>query len=140
MKNDTINILDSFFQETPILRGQPTEIYDIERAELELNVKFDSDYKEFISFYGGSIVGNLPIYGFKNSEVMEDRSVTDVTLSFREDEWPGIKDSYVFSVDQAGNPIFSNYNKQVAYFDHDAGQEYVLAESFENWLTKLLKS
>ena len=138
MNQDTINALREFFQENPILQGQPATPTEVEQAEVQLNANFNSDYKQFIILFGGSMVGTYPVYGITNSEVMEDRTVIDLTISFREGGWPGADHNYVFSIDQSGNAIMFDKKGAIISFDHDAGEEYTLATSFDDFILKCI--
>lgn len=131
MTENTIEKLDKFFQANELLQGTPLTEIELTQAEQELNVIFDPDYKQFLRLFGGSMLGHLPIYGLHNAEVMENKSVVQLSQSFREDNWPGVEHNYIFSVDQSGNPFTINSEGHVTSFDHDAGEFYVVADSFE---------
>jgi len=80
MNQNTITAIRRFFQETPILQGEPTASIEVEQVEAQLDTTFNSDYKQFIILFGGSMLGTRPIYGINNSEVMENKTVVDLTL------------------------------------------------------------
>ncbi|MBP1990095.1 SMI1/KNR4 family protein [Paenibacillus eucommiae] len=117
-----------------IFRGEPATDEEIAQAEQTLQVTFDSVYVDFIKRFGGSYY-KLSIYAFKNSTMLEARTVTDLTLEFRNGGWPGTEDSYVISIDLAGNPIMIKPDGKVVTFDHDFGGTHIVAESFEALLT-----
>ena len=138
MNRITIEKLEQFFQDNELLRGIPSDEAEVEAAEQQLAVSFNVDYKQFIHLFGGSMLVYVPIYGLQNSEVMESSSVVEVSLSFRQDNWPGTENTYVFSVDQSGNPLTIDNQGQVITFDHDAGEVYVLSASFEAFILSLI--
>ena len=58
MMPDTINRLDTKFTEFPIMRAAdaPSEA-EIVQAEQQIGVPFPDDYRQFLSRYGGAMVG-----------------------------------------------------------------------------------
>jgi len=139
MNVNTIEKLEQFFQINELLRGIPSTELELLEAEQSLNVSFNPDYKQFIQLFGGSMLGYVPIYGLCNAEVMEDKSVVELSRFFRDDNWPGMEGTYVFSVDQSGNPLTVNSEGKVITFDHDAAEFYIVAESFEALLLSHLE-
>ncbi|MFD1910335.1 SMI1/KNR4 family protein [Paenibacillus rhizoplanae] len=94
----------------------------------------DQDYVQFIRSFGGAYAG-LSVHAFSNGSSIGRESVTELTLSFRED----YKDtamsgllarSAVFSMDGSGNPILLDPEGRVLLIDHDNGDYEVIAESF----------
>lgn len=79
MNTNLFDMLDAFYTSNYIAKGIPATENEIAMAEKELNVRFDSDYKEFLLRYGGSMVKSIEVYGFNNSELMSDNSVVGNT-------------------------------------------------------------
>ena len=82
------------------------------------------------------MVGPCPILGLRAAEVMDEAesSVVDVTLTYRNEGWPGCDEWYVVSVDHAGNPVGVARDGSVWLSDHDAGETARVADSFEGYL------
>lgn len=101
---------------------------------------FVDDYRQFLSQYGGAIVGPYPVYGLARAEPMDGRlwSVVQVTQHFRKQSWPGTDRVYVISMDHAGNPIGIDEAGKVVSFDHDAGEMVEVASSFDRYLQRCL--
>ncbi|ETT75977.1 cell wall assembly/cell proliferation coordinating protein, KNR4-like protein [Paenibacillus sp. FSL R7-277] len=116
------------------LLGTPATEEQIAEAEKQLGLSLDQDYVQFIRSFGGAYAG-LPVHAFSNGSSIGRESVTELTLSFRED----YKDtamsgllarSAVFSMDGSGNPILLDPEGRVLLIDHDNGDYEVIAESF----------
>lgn len=124
----------------PVLVAEGAPADEVDRAERAVGVSFGADYREFISRYGGAMVGSLPILGLRKAEVMGDDSfsVVAVTESFREDRWDPNREWAVISIDLAGNPIGLTAAGQVWAADHDAGDITLRASSFEEFVLQLL--
>ncbi|MFH9749706.1 SMI1/KNR4 family protein [Streptomyces anulatus] len=86
--------------------GTPTDRVELASAISPLGVGLDPDYAEFVERFGGCYVG-VPVYGLRNSDLLEHVSVVDLTLRFRRDGWPGTDPGLVVSFDPAGNPSCS---------------------------------
>lgn len=137
MRNQTWQILDDRFSESPILRAEGVSLSEVADAEREVGVKLAEDYKEFIRRYGGAIVGPYPIFGLRNVEPMGNGStLLEVTKSFRRQPWPGVENWAVISTDHCGNPIGLDADGKVWISDHDAGAIQLLAPNFEAYLRK----
>lgn len=138
MKNTTFELLEEDFTEFPQSKASSTPSdEEILAAANILNVCFHEPYVEFLHRYGGGMVGSLPVFGLRPVEMMGSRwSVVDTTQWYREDGWPGCDHWYVVSEDGFGNPIGVSEDGQVRVYDHDAGQEYIVAGDFESFLTE----
>ncbi len=137
MDNTLIRKIEDFLsnEENSIFRGAATEDDTIANAEKELNVSFDKDYIEFLKLFGGSFIG-IPIYGFKNSEMLSDQTVVDLTKEFRgnyacDSKCPEIQNSYVISVEGNGDPIMINSDGEVLMYSHDDDTIEQIAPLFE---------
>ena len=141
MNRKTIEALERQFAALPITRatGVPTAS-EILAASAAIRCKFHEDYVAFLSRFGGAMVGSLPIYGLRPTEVTgEPWSVVDVTEKFRSQGWPHVDDWYIISDDGFGNPIGVAPDGRVVLTDHDRGFVVsVLAEDFEAFLLKHL--
>jgi len=138
MNKSTINQINDFFKKNPIAKGTPSTHVEIDSAELELNIKFDNDYKFFLLNYGGCMICEKEIYGFQNSELMGDDNVVDLTKAYRENE-EGSLDWLIIGTDYSGNSIGINKEGNVIVFDQDFGELNILAASFEDYLLQTLE-
>lgn len=133
--------LDALFRRMPVLLGGgPVPAYEIDDAEQRVGLPFTSDYRSFVERYGGAVVGSLPIFGLRRAEVMADEgfSVVDATAQVRAEQWPSTADWIVISMDLAGNPIGLTPSGEVWVSDHDAGEAYRVANTFDEFLVQLL--
>ena len=130
MKTDLIERINSYLNKYQLFNPKPANDEDVKQAEILLNVVFDSDYKQFIKTFGECYVG-VDIYGVRNSNVLKERSVVDLTKLYKEAGWPITDDCYIISFDSSGNPIMMNRSGEVVLFDHDNGDSVILANSFE---------
>lgn len=145
MNEDLLNKILKFINpNTEInLIGIPATQFEIEAAEKELNITFHEDYIIFIKKFGGSYAG-IPIYAFKNNEMLSEDTVIDLTKNFRAD-YEGdnrseiINKSYVFSFDGSGNPIMINQKGEVIIFYHDNDQYKILADSLSKLIEDILE-
>jgi hypothetical protein len=138
MREQTWQILDDRFSETPFLRAEAVSPAEVAAAEREVGVKLAKDYKEFVCRYGGAMVGAYPIYGVRSVEPMGvgDSSMLEITKSFREQHWRGVEKWAVISMDHCGNPIGLDAKGKVWISDHDYGSIELLAANFEGYLRK----
>jgi hypothetical protein len=137
MMKDTIDKLNSEFSEFPTMRADSLpSSKEIEEASKEVGVPFAPDYHEFLSHFGGAMVGAYPIYGLRSVPVMGSHrwSVVEVTRQFRDDKVPGCDSWVVISEDQAGNPIGMDSEGSIWIHDHDFGGISPLAKSFEEYI------
>ena len=139
MTSSLIKKIDSFLsrEDNIVFRATPADNDEILMAEKQLSLKFNADYKEFILRYGGAYVG-IAIYAFKNSQMLENSSVVDLTLKFREELKNIIDGYYVISFDGSGNPILMNKKGEIKIYDHDIGKTSVLAKSLEELINSSL--
>ena len=140
MDDIMIKKLEDYFsrEKNELFIGQPVENKAIESAEKQLNVKFDNDYKEFITRFGGSYIG-LPIYAFNNCKMLSDKTVIDLTLDFRntylvDNRFPLIHKSYVISMSGNGDPVIISPHGKVEMYYHDNNKKEVLSNSFQELL------
>lgn len=123
MKQKLIERLNAFLKKHKML-GTPATDEQIEQAEKELNVKFSSDYIDFIKNFGRAWAG-IEIFAFEDNE-----TVVGYTQSLREVHTE-TSESYAIADDGAGNPIMINPNGEVLIFYHDNGESEIVASSLE---------
>ena len=142
MKEATWDKLEKQFEEFPSMKAGIVQESEIELIEKKMGVQFTSDYKEFISKYGGAIIGPFPIYGLRHAELMDDElwSVSTVTKHFIDEGWVEMSGTYIISTDHSDNPIGVNKNGEVISYDHDSMEMLSVADSFEGYLEKCLTS
>jgi hypothetical protein len=138
MKNSTIEKVNGFFTKNPIAKGEPSTPEEIANAENELKIKFDNDYIFFLLNYGGSMIKAKEIYGFHNSELMDDTNIIELTNSYRQNESENV-DWVIIGTDYAGNPIGINREGKVLMQDYDFGELKILGDSFEDYILKSLE-
>ena len=129
-------VLDAKFEEFPVLVAGPAASSEAERIEQFAGFSLPRCYREFLTRYGGAIVGAYSVFGWGASIAMgaDESSVIDVTNRFRADRWPRSDTSIVISVDHAGNAIMLNENGEVIRFDHHSGYTETLAPNFERFI------
>lgn len=138
MHESTINKIEAFFRDNPIAKGVPATPQEIGNAENVLNIRFDADYVLFQLHCGGSMIGSNEIYGFHNSELMDDTDIIELTMSYRED-YDGDMDWLIIGSDYSGNQIGINEHGNVVTHDHDFGGHCILAETFEQYILDVLR-
>ncbi|MCD9586009.1 SMI1/KNR4 family protein [Tenacibaculum maritimum] len=141
--NKIKNYLKTPFDEELNLLGKPASDQEIIKAEKELNVKFNSDFKQFIKIFGGTSIG-VDIYAFNNNEMMSNDTVIDLTKSFRvdyEEDYRSsiVNNSYVFSMDDMGNPIMINDEDKIIIFYHDSDEYEILTDSFSKFVDWMIE-
>ena len=135
MEKDTILMIEDFFRKNPIAKGEPATREEIAKAEKELCLKFQEDYVFFLLNYGGSMIKNKEIYGFHNSELMDDTDIVELTELFREDD--GNEKWLIIGTDYCGNSIGMDENGKILVHDHDVGEDVILGETFEDYILKI---
>lgn len=143
MENNVWEALKIYFEDDrEDYVGGGVSLGDINKAEIELNVKFDDSYKQFLLKYGGAMVSGDLLYGlsYQDDMSMDCWSVIQNTNFYKvTQKWPDIDDWYIISDDGRGNPIGCKPDGSVWLSDHDVGFEQVkLADDFEEFLHKLL--
>ena len=104
-----------------------------------LNVKFNDQYLEFITLFGGAF-GGINIHAFNNGSLIGKATVVDLALKFRQAQGrnlnSALKNLYVISDDGSGNPILMNAQGNIFVFLHDSGDMEILSNSLEDLLSK----
>ncbi|RGC69268.1 hypothetical protein C5N14_08345 [Micromonospora sp. MW-13] len=93
------------------------------------------DYVEFVARFGGCYVG-MPVYGLRNSHLLEAVSCVDLTLRYRRDGWPGTGTGLVIAIDGTGDPIVLDADGVIRRPEHDSATSTVLAPSFHALLDR----
>ena len=134
MENGLILTLNSYFNKKPILKGIPSNIEDIKKAENELSISFDKDYVRFLELFGGCLIGAEEIRGLVNAEIMEDiENVVELTKECREDD-SELNSWLIIATDSSGNPIGIHSNRKVYLVDYEFDELVELASSFNEYL------
>jgi cell wall assembly regulator SMI1 len=136
MKQVIVDRLDELFADEPFMKADGVDEFQVDAAQKTLGVIFSNDYRQFLTRYGGALVGSYPVYGLARAEPMDERlwSVVAVTQHFRKQSWPGVDRWYVISMDLAGNPIGIDESGKVVTYDHDSGELIEVAENFADYL------
>jgi hypothetical protein len=139
MNPDTVSRLDALFASLPLLKaGGPVTDEEIDSAEHRVGIPFDADYRSFIKRYGGAMVGSLPVFGLRTSEVMGVGDTVDqVTLQFRSQGYEHANEWIVVSGDGYGNPIGMDRQGRLYLSDHER-DIVMVAPSFDEFVRKLL--
>lgn len=136
MREDTWDSLAKMFTAFPVMRAEGVDVGEIDAASHELGLPFPNDFRDFLSRYGGAIVGPYPVFGLRRAEPMgrNEESVVEVTRHFRKKRWPGTEAWVIFSIDLAGNPIGFDREGKVWISDHDRGLIEIISDTFEAYL------
>lgn len=137
MKQTTIDALEKQFEEFPRSRGIGASESEVQKAEIELGIRFPPDYREFLMRYGAAEVGPYPVYGLSKPACMGNvYSVVDVTKEFRAAGVDATDDWLIVAEDLAGNYIGIGRDSVVKVWDHDLGGTISLADSFEDFVRR----
>lgn len=136
MKKETVKAIERLIATYPFMGAVDVPNDDeILSASARLNAVFHDGYREFLSRFGGAIVGPYPIYGLRPVDAMDHNrwSVVTITESVRE-SIPETKDWVVISEDHAGNPIGFDPTGLIWTYDHDFGGAKIIARDFDAYL------
>ncbi len=138
MKPETLSILEKEFAQFPEMVAGPVDAQEIGNLEKAVGFPLAEDYKLFVSRFGGAIVGPFRIFGLRASTAMgrHESSALETTRRFRDDEWEGVGDWLVISMDHSGNPVGLDRDGRIWISDHDAGAVQQLALTFEDYLRR----
>ncbi|MFW0737766.1 SMI1/KNR4 family protein [Flavobacterium sp. T12S277] len=142
MKQELIDKIKVILSDDDLFAGKSVNEETIKNAETELNVKFDNDYAQFLSLFGGSYTG-FPVYGFNNCEMLSEETVIDLTKDFRsnylvDNRCELIQSSYVISVSGNGDPVFISPDNKVWIYYHDDDETEEVNKSFEELIEENL--
>ena len=135
-----IEKLQDFFQKNPITMGKPSTADELLLVEQTMQLKLDETHRYLLLHYGGVVIGDIRIYGLKNTELIGDETFVELTDDFRE-QMSIETQQYVISVDNTGNPILiDTVTREVILYNHDIGAYEKLFDSLEELiLSKLSK-
>ncbi|MCE9592478.1 MAG: SMI1/KNR4 family protein [Planctomycetes bacterium] len=139
MRPDTQRRLADNYEKYPSMyAGKRVSAEEIDAAAERLGVPFSSDYREFISRYGGGHAGSLPVAGLRRWESAGNRewSVIELTEWHRAARWPGTEVWAVFSDDGFGNPVGLDAIGRIWLSDHDSCECVCLEAGFEDWVLR----
>jgi len=139
MNQITLDQLDADFATHPVLVAGPASATEMASLEAFASFPLPADYKDFVSRYGGAIVGPYSVFGYGASDAMgnNESSAIQITKRFRSLKWPGCENTLVISTDHAGNAITLDQQGRVHRYDHDSGTMEQLSVSFEGFVTNL---
>ena len=141
MKSEIARQLEAYFARNPVLGGKPASEAAIVATQQRLGCQFSPEYVDFLRLFGCGVIGPDPVFGIGADAVDAmgpDDDVVTQTEDFRAQNWPGVKDWYVISVDARGNPIGIGSDGRLRLSDHDVGDIVVVAESFGQFLARNL--
>jgi len=135
-----IEKLQDFFQKNPITMGKPSTADELLLVEQTMQLKLDETHRYLLLQYGGVVIGDIRIYGLKNTELIGDETFVELTDDFRE-QMSIETQQYVISVDNTGNPILiDTVTHEIILYNHDIGAYEKLFDSLEELiLSKLNK-
>ena len=69
MNPNLIKKLQDFFQTNPITKGEPSTAEELLFVEQTMQLKLDETHRYLLLHYGGVVIGDIRIYGLKNTEL-----------------------------------------------------------------------
>ena len=134
-----IERLQDFFRKNPITMGAPSTADELLLVEQAMQLKLDETHRYLLLHYGGVVIGDIRIYGLKNTELVGDETFVELTNNFKE-QMSIETQQYVISVDDMGNPILvDTTTREVILYNHDIGAYEKLFDSLEDFiLSKLM--
>lgn len=134
-----IERLQDFFRKNPITVGEPSTAEELFLVEQAIQLKLDETHRYLLLHYGGVVIGDIRIYGLKNTELIGDETFVELTNNFKE-QISIEAQQYVISVDDMGNPILvDTTTREVILYNHDIGAYEKLFDSLEDFiLSKLM--
>ncbi len=120
------------------MRAGEVPYEEIDKASQSYGVTLPDGYREFIHRHGGAIVGPYSVYGIGASKMMgnDSESVFVVTDHFRAQDWPGVSDWLIISMDHSGNPVGMDRDGKVWISDVVHGCIDPMAGDFEGYLVE----
>ena len=133
-----IERLQDFFRKNPITVGEPSTAEELLLVEQAMQLKLDETHRYLLLHYGGVVIGDIRIYGLKNTELIGDETFVELTNDFRE-QMSIEAQQYVISVDDMGNPILiDTVTRKVILYNHDIGVYEKLFDSLEELILRKL--
>ena len=130
--------IKDFYEENPIAIGKKAKSSDVKLIKDKLKLELDEDYIDFITSFGGGVLGSYEIYSISNSEILGDESIIDLNYNFKKDDWDGMRDWFIFGSDGSGNPIGIDTTGKIMSDDHDFSGIYTVADSFQEYLKNII--
>ena len=135
-----IERLQDFFQKNPITMGAPSTADELLLVEQTMQLKLDETHRYLLLHYGGVVIGDIRIYGLKNTELRGDETFVELTNNFKE-QMSIEAQQYVISVDDMGNPILiDTVTREVILYNHDIGVYEKLFNSLEDLILSKLSN
>ena len=139
MKDDLLKKIRTLFSTHTGLSGQPATDTEITDTEIQLNIKFNEQYVEFIKRFGGAF-GGIDIHAFNNGALIGKATVTEMTEKFRSiytDNLPEeLVSAIVISDDDSGNSILINTAGEIFIYLHEEDVVEILYDLLNALLTK----
>ena len=141
MNTILIERLQDFFRKNPITKGESSTAEELFLVEQAMQLKLDETHRYLLLHYGGVVIGDIRIYGLKNTELIGDETFVELTNNLKE-QMSIETQQYVISVDDMGNPILiDTVTCEVILYNHDIGVYEKLFDSLEDFiLSKLVDS
>ena len=74
MNPTLIKKLQDFFPKNPITMGEPSTADELLLVEQTMQLKLDETHRYLLLHYGGVVIGDIRIYGLKNTELIGDET------------------------------------------------------------------
>ena len=134
-----IKKLQDFFRKNPITVGEPSTADDLLLVEQTMQLKLDETHRYLLLHYGGVVIGDIRIYGLKNTELIGDETFVELTNDFKE-QMSIEAQQYVISVDDMGNSILiDTVTREMILYNHDIGAYEKLFDSLEDLILSKLE-
>ena len=138
MNPNLIKKLQDFFQTNPITKGEPSTAEELLLVEQTMQLKLDETHRYLLLHCGGVVIGDIRIYGLKNTELIGDETFVELTNDFRE-QMSIDAQQYVISVDDTGNPILvDTITREIILYNHDIGAYEKFFDSLEDLILSKL--
>ncbi len=115
---------DTFF-------GKGTSENEIEKAEKKLGLKFNSEYKEYLTEFGTALYDGHELTGLSRSKRI---NVVDVTLEERKEDFP--KDIYVIEQTGMEGIIIWQSTSGEIYYSTPSGELNKYCDSLSEYVNK----
>ena len=98
--------------------GAPSTAEELLLVEQTMQLKLDETHRYLLLHYGGVVIGDIRIYGLKNTELIGDETFVELIDDFRE-QMSIEAQQYVISVDDTGNPILiDTVTHEIILYNH----------------------
>jgi len=136
MTDRTWNLIDESLENAPSFKAGGLGYTEIDKLSKNYGVTLDVDHREFIHRYGAAVVGSFTIFGIGTCKMMgvDEDSVFKITQKFKDDQWMGVENWLIFSMDFSGNPVGITEKGEVWISDVVNGCVDKLEDSFEDYI------